>query len=85
MNEVELREKIARRICTLNLKIDNYDELTKYQQDSWLSEANQILALIKQSQEKAPVSDDQQLCEEWQKWKESFISELRFYLSFPLR
>lgn len=39
----ELREQIARRICTLNLSIRSWGELDRQCRDSWLREADQII------------------------------------------
>mgnify|MGYP001614935805 CR=1 FL=1 len=54
MTEQELREKIAKRICTLNPQVANWDILDSFYKGVWLGEADQILALIKEAGWKSP-------------------------------
>ena len=50
MNEQELVEELAKRICTLNLNITDWDELNDMQRASWLNEANNLVSLIKEEE-----------------------------------
>ena len=45
--EQELVETIARRICTLNPRINSWERLDVFAQGAWRGEARQILALVK--------------------------------------
>ncbi len=48
MDTKELREKIAKHICTLNLKVNGWDALDASAKWAWLNEADQILSLFNQ-------------------------------------
>mgnify|MGYP001568291778 CR=1 FL=1 len=46
--EQELVEKIAKRICTLNPRVNSWESLDVFVQGAWRGEARQILALLEE-------------------------------------
>ena len=49
MADKELTEKIAKRICTLDIYVYGWEELDANQQESWLDEADGLIALMKEA------------------------------------
>jgi len=61
MSKPTLREQIAEKICTLNPRVQSWDDLDEFQKDSWRIEASQILNLLKKELEGLTVMGDEEI------------------------